>query len=93
MSIKALHSNAVVKIIELPNISSGGIVLTSTDISCTGKVLSVGPGKVLKDGTREVMGIAVGDEVIFGTNALTNVVEGTEDTFIMGIELIYGKKQ
>lgn len=92
MNIRVLHNNILVKITEVPNVSSGGIVLTSTEISCTGKVLAVGPGKALKNGEYEHHGIFVGEEVLFGTGAMQNLVEDTQDMFIMNAEMIYGRK-
>lgn len=92
MNIRVLHDNILVKVTDVPTVSTGGIILTSTEVSCTGRVLAVGPGKVQKNGEYDEHGIVVGDTVLFGTGALQNLVEDTKDTFIMSAEMIYGKK-
>ena len=51
--------------------TSGGIVLpdSAKDKPARGTVLSVGDGKLLDDGTRSALQVAVGDRVIFSSYA------------------------
>ena len=58
----------VVKSNDPDEVSKGGIVLpdVAQERPDTGKVLAVGPGKLLENGTRGEMEVAEGDEVVFG---------------------------
>ena len=53
MSIRPLHDRVIIKREEVETKSAGGIVLTGSaaEKSTRGKVLAVGKGRVLNDGT------------------------------------------
>lgn len=53
--------------------SAGGIILpdASHEEKSTGKVIAVGPGKKKPDGSRELMDVEVGDEILFAKYAGT----------------------
>ena len=48
----------------------------------TGKVIAVGPGKLLDSGKRGEMSVSIGDEVFYGKYAGTEVDMGT-DTYVV----------
>jgi len=48
-----------------------------------GKVLAAGPGKMRDDGTRAVLAVAVGDEVLFGRYAGNDVEVNNKELKIM----------
>jgi chaperonin GroES len=54
--------------VEAEEVTSGGIVLpdTAKEKPQRGTVLAVGPGKLLDNGKRGELSVAVGDEVIYG---------------------------
>lgn len=66
--IKPLHSNVVVKPKSPEEVTKSGIVLPGTvekDRPEQGEVVAVGEGRVLEDGKKAPMSVAVGDTVMF----------------------------
>lgn len=81
MKIRPLADRVVVKSLEEEEKTPSGIVLpdTAKEKPQKGRVLAVGPGKVLEDGTRQTMEVKVDDTVIFAKYAGTEVkVDGEE---------------
>jgi chaperonin GroES len=81
MKIRPLDDRVVVEPLEAEEKTAGGIVLpdTAKEKPQRGRVISVGPGKVLDDGSRAAVAVVKGDEVIFGKYSGSEVkVEGTE---------------
>jgi chaperonin GroES len=68
MKLRPLDDRVVVKPLDAEEKTAGGIVLpdTAKEKPQRGKVTSVGPGKLLDDGGRAALAVAVGDEVLFG---------------------------
>ena len=82
MNLRPLHDQVVVKQHEADEKSKGGIVLANaTEKPLKGEVLSVGPGRYL-DTIRCPMTVSVGDTVMFGKQAGTEV-ELDRDTIIL----------
>jgi chaperonin GroES len=67
MKIRPLGDRVVVKRSEADSKSLGGIILpeSAKNKPQFGEVLAVGPGKLLKDGTRRPLQVKVGDKVLF----------------------------
>jgi chaperonin GroES len=67
MKIKPLADRIVIKRFDADEKSTGGILLpdSARNKPQKGKVLAVGPGNVLKDGTRRALQVKVGDVVLF----------------------------
>ena len=63
----------------------GGIVLpdSAKEKPRRGKIVSVGDGRVLDDGTRSTMQLKKGDEVLFSSYAGTEVKIGDKEYLIM----------
>jgi chaperonin GroES len=81
MKVKPLGEKVLVKRLEAEAKTKGGIVLpdTAKEKPKRGKVIAVGEGKVLDDGTRSQLQVKKGDEVIFTSYAGTEIkVEGEE---------------
>ena len=81
MHFRPLHDRVVVRRIEAEEKTAGGIVLpdTAKEKPQRGRVLSVGPGKLLDSGERAEIGVKEGDEVLFGKYSGTDIkVEGEE---------------
>jgi chaperonin GroES len=81
MKIRPLADKVIVERIEAENKTAGGIVLpdTAKEKPQRGKVISVGEGKLLDDGSRGEMQVKKGDEVLFTSYAGTEVkLEGKE---------------
>ena len=67
MNIRPLGDRIVVRRFEAEEKTAGGILLpdTAKDKPQRGKILAVGPGKLLKDGTRRPLQVKEGDTVLF----------------------------
>jgi chaperonin GroES len=81
IKLKPLDDRIVVEPLEAEERTPGGIVLpdTAKEKPQRGKVLAVGPGKLLDNGQRGEVSVAVGDEVIFGKYSGSEVeVDGRE---------------
>ena len=81
MKLRPLDDRVVVEAIEAEEKTAGGIFLpeTAKEKPQRGRVVAVGPGKLLDDGTRAAVAVTKGDEILFGKYAGNDVkVEGTE---------------
>ena len=67
MNIKPLGDRIVIKRFEAQERTAGGIVLpdSAKNKPQKGTVLAVGPGRMIKDGTRRPLQVKVGDTVLF----------------------------
>ena len=85
MKIKPLADKVLVQRIEAEATTAGGIVLpdTAKEKPQRGKIVAVGEGKVLDDGTRRKMQIKTGDEVLFTSYAGTDVKVDDAEYLIM----------
>jgi len=81
MKIRPLADKVLVERIEAESKTAGGIVLpdTAKEKPQRGKVVGVGEGKILDDGTRRQMQLKKGDLVLFTSYAGTEIkVDGKE---------------
>ena len=81
MTLKPLDDRVVVEPMEAEETTAGGIVLpdAAKEKPQRGKVVAVGPGRLLDSGERVKVGVVVGDEVLFGKYGGTEIeVEGQE---------------
>jgi chaperonin GroES len=81
LKLKPLDDRIVVEPMEAEEVTAGGIVLpdTAKEKPQRGTVLAVGPGKLLDNGKRGDMSVSVGDEVIFGKYAGSEIeIDGRE---------------
>lgn len=85
MKLVPLGEKVVVKRLEAEEITAGGIVLpdTAREKPQQGRVLSVGDGRLLADGSRAAHQVADGDWVLFASFAGTEVVIDGEELVIM----------
>ena len=67
MNIRPLGDRIVVRRFEAEGKTAGGILLpdTAKNKPQKGKVLAVGPGRLLKDGSRRALQVKVGDTILF----------------------------
>ena len=73
--LNPLDDRVVIEVLEAEEKTAGGIVLpdTAKEKPQRGKVTAVGPGRLLKNGSRATLGLRVGDQVLFGKYAGTDV--------------------
>jgi chaperonin GroES len=85
MKIRPLADKVLVERLEAENKTAGGIVLpdTAKEKPQRGKVVSVGQGKVLDDGTVQKMEVKKGDVVLFTSYAGTEVKVSGKEYLIM----------
>ena len=86
MKLVPLYDRVIVRPFEVEAKSEGGIVLTgsATEKSTRGKVLAVGNGRILDNGSIAPMSVKVGDTVIFneGYGTKKEQLDG-EEVFIL----------
>ena len=81
MKIRPLHDRVIVKRMEEERTSPGGIVIpdAATEKPIKGEVLAAGNGKIAENGDVRALDVKVGDTVLFGKYAGTEVkVDGDE---------------
>jgi chaperonin GroES len=90
MKVVPLGENVVVKRLESEEVTAGGIVLpdTAQERPRQGRVLSVGDGRLLPDGTRASHQVREGDRVLFDSYAGSEVVINGQELLIMSEDQI-----
>lgn len=85
MKIRPLADKVLVQRVEAEAKTAGGIVLpdTAKEKPQKGKVISVGAGKLLDDGSRSKMQIKKGDVVLFTSYAGTEIKISGKEYMIM----------
>ena len=85
MKIEPLGDKVVVKRLEAEEKTAGGIVLpdSAKEKPQQGRVLSLGEGRMLKDGKRTDHQVSEGDRVLFSSYAGTEIVVDDEELLIM----------
>jgi len=81
MKIRPLADKVLVQRLEAENKTAGGIVLpdTAKEKPQQGKIVAVGEGKILDDGSARKMQVKKGDAVLFTSYAGTDVkIDGKE---------------
>jgi len=68
MALKPLHDRIIVRAAQAEETTKGGIIIpdTAKEKPLMGKVISVGPGKMLDNGKRSEVAVSKGDTVLFG---------------------------
>jgi chaperonin GroES len=84
-TLKPMSDRVVVKPKDREKETKSGIVLpdTATERPQQGDVLSVGPGRVLDNGTRAEVDLKVGDTVLFAKYSGTEFKHEDEDLLIL----------
>ncbi len=92
MKIRPLHDRLVIRRMEEERTSPGGIVLpdSATEKPIEGEVIAVGNGKITDSGEVRPLDVKVGDKVLFGKYAGTEVKIGGEELLVMREEDIMG---
>ncbi len=92
MNIRPLSDRVVVRRLEEERTSAGGIVIpdSATEKPSQGEVLAVGPGKTLDNGSVTTVTVKVGEKVLFGKYAGTEVKLQGEEYIVMREDDIMG---
>jgi chaperonin GroES len=85
IKIRPLDDRVVVEPIAAEEKTAGGIVLpdTAKEKPQRGTVIAVGPGRLLDNGKRGELSVAVGDEVIYGKYGGTDIEVGGDEVKIL----------
>ncbi len=85
MQIKPLADRVVVKPFEAEEVKQGNIIIpdTAKEKPQQGEVVAVGPGKTTENGTKIPMEVKVGDKILYGKYAGTEVTVDGNDYLIM----------
>jgi chaperonin GroES len=94
MKIRPLGDKVVVKASTAEERTLGGIVLpdSAREKPQQGTVVAIGPGRLLENGDRAPMSVAVGDTVIYSKYGGNEVKLGGEELLILDQESIYAVK-
>jgi len=85
VKFRPLHDNVLVKRLDTTEEKVGGIIIpdTAKEKPQEGNVLAVGPGKLQDDGTRRAPGVAVGNKILFGKYAGTEITVDGEELLVL----------
>jgi len=88
MKVEPLGDKVVIKRLEAEETTAGGIVLpgSAQERPRQGRVLSVGGGKLLKDGSRVSHEAKEGDRDVFSSYAGTDITIDDEELLIMSCD-------
>jgi len=92
MKIRPLHDRVIVQRLEEEEKTKGGIIIpdTAKEKPQEGKVIAVGPGKILENGTKIKLEVKVGDKILFGKYSGTEIKIEGEEFLMMREEDILG---
>ncbi|MCJ7833316.1 MAG: co-chaperone GroES [Deltaproteobacteria bacterium] len=92
MKIRPLHDRVIVQRIEEEEKTKGGIIIpdTAKEKPQEGKVIAVGPGKILENGTKTTLDVKVGDKILFGKYSGSEIKIEGEEFLMMREEDILG---
>jgi chaperonin GroES len=90
--IRPLHDRVLIERIEETEKTVGGIIIpdTAKEKPQQGRVIAVGDGKILEDGTRRPLDVKVGDHVLFGKYSGSEIKIDDKEYLIMREDEIYG---
>ncbi len=85
MKVRPLQDRVIVKRVEEEETTKGGIIIpdTAKEKPIEGEVVAVGKGKVLESGKQQPLEVKVGDKILFGKYAGTDIKIDGEEHLIM----------
>jgi len=92
MNIRPLQDRVIVVRLAEETMTKGGIVIpdTAKEKPVEGKIVAVGNGKVLENGTVRKLDVKAGDTILFGKYSGTEVKIDGEDRLILREDDILG---
>jgi len=92
MKIRPLQDRVIIKRLEEERTSAGGIVIpdSAAEKPIRGKVIAVGPGKILDNGDKRPVDLKVNDTVLFGKYSGTEVKIGGDELLVLREDDIMG---
>jgi len=85
LKMRPLHDRLIVRRLEEEKTSAGGIVIpdSAAEKPIRGEVIAIGNGKMLESGEVRPLDVKVGDQVLFGKYAGTEVKVGADEFLVM----------
>lgn len=85
LKIRPLHDRVIIQRLDAETKSPGGIVIpdTAAEKPIRGKVVAVGKGKILENGSVRPLDVKVGDKILFGKYSGTTVKVDGEELLVM----------
>lgn len=85
MGVRPLNDKVLVKRVDAPEKTKGGIIIpdTATEKPQEGEVVAVGKGKVLENGSTRPLDVKKGDRVLFGKYGGTEINFKGDDYVIL----------
>jgi chaperonin GroES len=85
MSVRPLHDRILAKRLESENKTKGGIIIpdSAKEKPLEGKVVAVGKGKILDDGSVRELAVKEGDRILFGKYSGTEIKIDQEEMVIL----------
>jgi chaperonin GroES len=92
MKVKPLQDRILVKRIEEEEKTKGGIIIpdAAKEKPQEGKVIAVGDGKVLDNGTKLKLSVKAGDKILFGKYSGTEIKIDGEEHLILREDDVLG---
>lgn len=92
MAIRPLHDRVLVRRLEDETTTPGGIVIpdSAKEKPAQGEIIAAGNGKILENGEVRALDVKVGDKVLFGKYAGTEVKVDGEELLVMREDDIVG---
>ena len=90
--LRPLHDRVIVQRLEEEEKTKGGIIIpdSAKEKPQEGKVIAVGTGKILENGTKLALDVKVGDKILFGKYSGTEIKVEGEEFLMMREEDILG---
>jgi chaperonin GroES len=85
MQVRPLQDRVLVERVELETKTAGGIIIpdNNKEKPAEGVIVAVGPGYMLKDGSKRSLEVKQGDRVLFGKYGAQEVKVDGKDLLIM----------
>jgi chaperonin GroES len=92
MKVKPLQDRIIVKRLEEEEKTKGGIIIpdAAKEKPQEGKVIAVGDGKVLENGTKIKLSVKAGDKILFGKYSGTEIKIDGEEHLILREDDVLG---
>ncbi len=85
MGVKPLNDKVLIKRVDAPEKTKGGIIIpdTASEKPQEGEVVAVGKGRVLENGSTRALDVKKGDRVLFGKYGGTEISFKGDDYVIL----------
>ena len=92
MNARPLYDRVLIKRLDEPTQTASGLFLpdSATEKPSEGEILAIGNGRLAEDGTISPLQVQVGDRVVFGKYAGTEIKIDGEDRLILREDDILG---